>query len=404
MRRGGRSYYALNVTDINNPSLMWQIDGGSGDFADLGQSWSKPIKSKVKFNGVIHNVLIFGGGYDANQDSVTVRTVDSMGNAIFMVDANTGALLWSAGNHNGHDSVHADMDYSIPSDIRVLDMNRDGMADQLYVGDMGGQIWRFDIDNTGDFSNINFLVDITKIADLAGSFDAGGSPTTAAPADNRRFYYPPDLALAVEGKHRYLSLSIGSGYRAHPLNTAIDDRFYMIKLFDTHAKPASWTTLIEADLYDATANHIMEGDTTQKDAAQVALSNSDIARKEGWYLRMLGNGEKVLAGSTTIQNQIVFTTYEPTAANTGSCNPTQGTSRAYLVSLFDASPMLDINGDNTVNAADRVIQLQIGSIPATPTVIDTLESKPTVWIGPERLDQVNTDVESKRTYWIEESK
>jgi hypothetical protein len=33
----------------------------------------------------------------------------------------------------------------------------------------------------------------------------------------------------------------------------------MIKLFDTHAKPSSWTTLTESDLYDATDNLVNEG-------------------------------------------------------------------------------------------------------------------------------------------------
>ncbi|RDE24101.1 VWA domain-containing protein [Motiliproteus coralliicola] len=401
MRRGGRNYYALDVTNLNAPTFKWQISGGSGDFVDLGQTWSQPVKSKIKLGSTVYDVLIFGGGYDTNQDNVTVRTADGVGNAIYIVDANTGALIWSAGNHSAHDETHADMDYSIPSKINVIDMNRDGMADQLYVGDMGGQIWRIDLDNTVSESQLNLFGTITKIADLAGSYDSNGSAIAAQSADNRRFYYPPDLALAVEGSDRYLSLAIGSGYRAHPLNTAIEDRFYMIKLFDTHAPPSSWTTLTEADLYDTTNNYISEGDDAQKNEAAVALSNSDVARKDGWMIRMTNSGEKVLAGSATIQNQIVFTTYEPTAPSSGSCNPAQGTSRAYLVSLFDATPMLDINGDGNTNAADRVIQLQIGSIPATPTVIDTLESKPTVWVGPERLDQVNTDVESVRTYWIE---
>ncbi|WP_421861823.1 PilC/PilY family type IV pilus protein [Motiliproteus sp.] len=399
MRRGGRNYYALDVTNVNTPTFKWQISGGNGDFVDLGQTWSQPVKSKIKLGGTLYDVLIFGGGYDTNQDNVSVRTADSIGNAIYIVNANTGALIWSAGNHNGHDESHADMDYSIPSKVNVIDMNRDGMADQLYVGDMGGQIWRVDLDNTAtQLQNFGY---ITKIADLAGSYDSNGGAIAAQSADNRRFYYPPDLALAVEGSDRYLTLAIGSGYRAHPLNTAIEDRFYMIKLFDTHTKPSSWTTLTESDLYDATNNYISEGDATQKNEAAVALSNHDVARKDGWMIRMTNTGEKVLSGSATIQNQIVFTTYEPTPPNSGSCNPAQGTSRAYLVSLFDATPMLDINGDGNTNAADRVIQLQIGSIPATPTVIDTLESKPTVWVGPERLDQVNTDVESVRTYWIE---
>ena len=38
MRRGGSNYYALDVTDRNNPELLWTIQGGSGDFAELGQS------------------------------------------------------------------------------------------------------------------------------------------------------------------------------------------------------------------------------------------------------------------------------------------------------------------------------------------------------------------------------
>ncbi|MEH6824771.1 MAG: PilC/PilY family type IV pilus protein [Motiliproteus sp.] len=393
MRRGGRNYYALDVTDINNPRLMWQINGGSTGYEALGQTWSRPVKSKVVLNNVQYDVLIFGGGYDSNQDAATVRTADSMGNAVYIVDALTGAKIWSAGNDNTFNESHADMNYGIPSEIQVIDMNQDGIADQLYFGDMGGQIWRFDIYNTDNDSMLNQSVDITKIADLGGS-DA---------ASNRRFYYPPDLALAVDDKKRYLSLAIGSGFRAHPLNTAIEDRFYMIKLFDTHAKPSSWITLTEADLYDATENNIGGSDASLKTAAQVALSNTDVNRKQGWYLRMTHSGEKVLSGSTTIQNQIVFTSYQPKTAPAGSCNPIQGTSRAYLASLFDATPIKDIDEDGSITADDRVIQLQIGSIPATPTVIDTMDSKPTVWVGPERLDQVDTDVESTRTYWIEET-
>ncbi|MFT5720705.1 MAG: type IV pilus assembly protein PilY1 [Motiliproteus sp.] len=397
MRRGGRNYYALDVTDVNHPRVMWQITGGSPGFEALGQTWSQPVKSKVIFDNVKYEVLIFGGGYDVSQDDASVRTADALGNAVYIVDAITGALIWSAGNdstNNGsHNESHADMNYSIPSQVRVIDMNQDGIADQLYVGDMGGQLWRFDIYNTDNDNQLNQSVDITKLASLGGSDEAS----------NRRFYYPPDLALAVDGKQRYLSLAIGSGFRAHPLNTAIDDRFYMIKQLATHAKPTRWTTLTETDLYDATDNHIGGNDAALQASAQVALSNSDVDRKEGWYLRMQDSGEKVLSGSTTIQNQIVFTSYAPTAATEGSCNPNQGTSRAYLVSLFDATPLKDINEDGSITAADRVIQLQIGSIPATPTVIDTLDSKPTVWIGPERLDQVDTDVESTRTYWIEES-
>ena len=399
MRRGGRSYYALDVTSKTAPKLMWQIDGGitGDDFVDLGQTWSRPVKSKVQIGDTVHDILIFAGGYDPNQDNVSVRTADSYGNALYMVNAETGALVWSAGDGTHHDLNLTDMDYSIPSEVRVIDINRDGLVDQMYIGDMGGQVWRFDVHN--EETQLQHLVTGGVIADLAVTYDLSGNRTTAISADNRRFYYPPDVALAVNGKERYLSVGIGSGYRAHPLNIATDDRYYLLKQLDTHGAPASYTTLYEPNLYDATDNLLNEGDTAQKANAELALAASS-----GWYLRLTNNGEKVLSGGATIQNQVVFTTYEPNTNRSTSCNPAQGTSRAYLVNLFDASPTnQDINGDGTIDAADRVIQLQIGSIPATPTVIDTLESKPTVWVGPERLDEVDTDVESVRTYWIEES-
>jgi len=41
LRRGGRAYYAMDVTDITKPKLMWKVDGADGgDFARLGQTWS----------------------------------------------------------------------------------------------------------------------------------------------------------------------------------------------------------------------------------------------------------------------------------------------------------------------------------------------------------------------------
>lgn len=398
MRRGGRNYYALDVTNMDYPKQMWQITGGSGDFVDLGQTWSEPVKTKVSFDGTIYDVLIFAGGYDEDQDTATTRTTDNVGNAIYIVNAETGALLWSGGNHNGHDEVFSAMDYSIPSDITVLDMNSDGLADQMYVGDMGGQVWRFDINN--EETQLNKFVDGGVIADIADSTTAG----------NRRFFYRPDVALIVNSDGRFLSVSIGSGFRANPLNTAIEDRFYMIKQFDTHGKPSSYTTHTEASLYDATNNLLQEGTADEQALAELELSSADNQQslshpdvKYGWFLKMENSGEKVLASSATIMNQIAFTSYEPSAPSAATCEPKHGTNRIYVVDAAFGTPLIDTNNDGTIDKADRVTQLKTGSIASTPTVIDTIDSKPTVWVGTERIDNINTDVDSVRTYWIEES-
>lgn len=395
MRRGGRSYYALDVSNRANPKMLWQITGGATGttgFEELGQTWSEPKRITVKYDDGVHELLLFAGGYDTNQDSVTVRTADSKGRAIYMVDAKTGALFWKAGDGNGYDLNLSKMDYSIPSDISVLDMNGDGLADQLYVGDMGGQLWRFDIDQS-NVNQKNKLVTGGVIADIAGS----------TKDSNRRFYYAPDISLAVDNSDRYLALALGSGYRAHPLNEDVLDRFYLIKQFDyIYSAPSSYTTLTESDLYDTTLNLIMEGTDAEKEAAQVALSSSDASRKDGWYIRLTNTGEKVLAESLTLNNQILFTTYEPAATVASSCSASTGQSRIYVVSVKDATPSGDRDNDGDTDKDDRVILLNHGNIPSQPVVVDTEDSPPVVMVGTEPIEGVDSGKQVVRTYWYED--
>ncbi|OMH33723.1 PilC/PilY family type IV pilus protein [Motiliproteus sp. MSK22-1] len=391
MRRGGRNYYALDVTDRNNPTVLWQINGGSGDFAELGQTWSTPVKTKVKLNGVSTDVLIFGGGYDDNQDDVTVRTPDNMGNAIFMVNAETGALVWSAGNNSSHDLVLSSMDYSIPSDLRMIDVDFDDHVDQLYVGDMGGQIWRFDI-NSGATSASN-LVNGAAIANLAES---------GTTANNRRFYNALSLSYVLEGTHRYLALSVGSGFRAHPLNTSIEDRFYMIKLTDAFTAPTTYPSYTEDDLYDATDNLITEGTDEEQTAAETALSNSATDRKQGWYIRLGTSGEKVLAKALTVNNQIVFTTYEPTPSSLGTCQATQGTNRIYVTSLFDATPKIDQDEDTAMTGSDRSKEIVTVGFGGAPTVMAG-EQNSNLYTGAVSHSDIDLGPDSIRTYWMEEN-
>src|SRR5690606_15046522 len=132
-----------NATDRANPRILWTITGGSGDFTELGQTWARPVKTRINIGGTITDVLILSGGYDPNQDDVSVRTADGMGRSIFIVNATTGAKIWSVGPTASHNLTRTDMLYSIPSSIRAIDINNDKLVDQLYVGDMGGQVWRF---------------------------------------------------------------------------------------------------------------------------------------------------------------------------------------------------------------------------------------------------------------------
>lgn len=392
MRRGGSNYYGLDVTNPDSPSFLWQIEGGlaGGDFEELGQTWSTPVKTKVNINKSLHEVLIFGGGYDTNQDDVTVRTKDSIGRALYIVDAETGNRLWWAGpSGSGADLELPYLEYSIPSAPKVIDVTGDGLANQIYVGDMGGQIFRFDITNT---NKVDSLVTGGRIADLAGS---GAS-------DARRFYHAPDIFGIKVGGDRYLGLAIGSGYQAHPLSEDIDDRFYMLRMPDVTSPPVDakgvvdYTALTESSLYDATANLIQEGDASERVAAAESLGNAS-----GWFIRLTNNGEKVLSTSQTINNEVFFTTYEPTPT-TNPCVPAAGTSRLYHISALDGRAVVNYDGvgkDDELTASDRLVQLST-ILPANPQRM-RIDDTDIVCVGAEcrTVDSVTGVVE---TYWFEE--
>ena len=114
MRRGGNNYYVFDVTLKTSPKLVFTVNGGQGDYANLGQTWSRPILTKVNIGGTVKNVMLVGGGYDESQDANVIKLDDSVGNSVFMIDAENGNLLWSASNADA-DLILNDMKYSVPA-------------------------------------------------------------------------------------------------------------------------------------------------------------------------------------------------------------------------------------------------------------------------------------------------
>ncbi|MBI1422900.1 MAG: pilus assembly protein PilY [Gammaproteobacteria bacterium] len=399
MRRGGNSYYALDVTNRSTPILKWQITGGSGDFAELGQTWSRPVVTKIKLNGVDKNVLIFGGGYDTNQDNGTTPSPDSIGRAIYIVDASTGQRLWWASSDSTANLVLSQMTNSIPSDVSVVDINNDGYADRLYVGDMGGRIWRIDFDNATNTGASN-LATGGLLAELGGTVD-----NTAA--GNRRFYYAPDVAFVQRPTGPVLTVAIGSGYRAHPLDTNIQDRFYMIEDSSVYAPPPDnnsdgipdYPDYTESNLYDATDNILGQGTGSTLSNAQTQRNNA-----HGWYIKLRKSdgtfeGEKVLAESLTIQGKVFFSTFTPVvSAQSNSCAPSQGTAKTYIVDLWDATPPYDTVADGVYTKEDRAVTLVRGGIPPDPTVIFTPDGQTVVMVGTEKLN-VDLNLKLEKNYW-----
>jgi type IV pilus assembly protein PilY1 len=400
MRRGGSNYYALDVTNPSAPALKWVIQGGAGGtagFEELGQSWSKPIVTTIKYGGSTKKVLIFGGGYDPLQDNNPLNTPDDIGRAVFIVDANSGEKLWQAGHSAGSpDLLISEMANSIPSDIALFDSNLDGYTDRLYVGDMRGQVFRIDL----EASSTGISASSLRLANLGGVTEA----------DNRRFFYPPDVVFTQRpGLASYVSVNIGSGYRAHPLNplTAaglqgprVNDRFYSLR--DPYVVGAIPAAASITEITDGSGGNLF-------DATNSLINNStdidSLIAATGWYLTLgNGSGEKVLAPAITINGEIFFTTYTPpVSVSQSNCAPPPGQGRLYRVSLFNANPTTDQNGDTDNNdIIDRIDSLERPGIPPSPAIMFRENNTNTVEIvtcqGTE-CDPLPNAIQIQETYW-----
>jgi type IV pilus assembly protein PilY1 len=390
MRRGGKNYYALDVTDPESPKLMWTIDS-SGDFAEMGYTFSTPRVGMVDIGSGSIPVLMFAGGYDTNKDDRSgIGTNDSEGNAIYVVNAETGQLIWKAKRGTGGASAnafeHPAMLDSIPSTLTVADTNGDTLIDRILVGDTGGNVWRADLrgTNTSDWK-------ITLLASL-GRHATGLS----GKSNDRRFFHRPDLVQTSDGNGNFDAVLIGSGDRADPLDAAgpASNFFYMIKDRATAVGGGTNTGLIHTALTDVTSNCIQESGCTPN------LTN-------GWRLQMDSFGEKILATPLTMSGSVFFTSYLPQGGTSAAaCAPSEGAGRLYAVSLQDASSVInydstddtptadDPEGDDPTSRADRRVDLNSAGIPA-----EVVSIPPNKILRPDlQIDTI--DVATRwRTYW-----
>ena len=337
MRRGGRNYYALDISNLSSPSLTWRIEGGTGDFTQLGQTWSRPTPTTINWNGgSTKKVIIFGGGYDQNADNHLTRTPDTMGNAIFIVDALTGKHLWSATKGESKVDAKSRMKFSIPGDIRVIDSNFDRIADRLYFSDVGGQIWRIDLVDGKSADN-------KDIKDISGYVIARLTPNDSN-KHYRRFYSVPEVAKMEKDSSFYYAVAVGSGFRAHPNSLAVQDRVYMIKDTNVITGPPSVSPAI---VYNGHLLNI----TNNVDKARIERR---MATKKGWRLHLKNLGEKSMTPMLIFNSHLAFTTFTPTSeedtANSNSCGGGGGTGRYYQINLENGMPVKNFYDDTTPTA------------------------------------------------------
>ncbi len=320
LRMGGRSYYSLDLTDVSStdnasaPKLKFHINPtGEGSSTDplgyMGQSWSKPTIASVNWKGKRKLVMFVGGGYDMGYEAGTYdQDKGNKGNGagVYMFDANNGDLLWWSSSNpsassNAEDGTNAlkvdDMKYSVVSQIKTVDRNNDGLVDHLYFGDLGGQVWRVDIDNNQKSKTEAFAKRAVKLLDLH-----------KVDGTSARFYTTPSFTIHNGGTSGlFAAVSIGSGDLSSPMsapNSAGKDAIYVIYDKD----------VVKANLYQLPDTSLVSKNMTIGTVGNTLASNTngntktDLTRG-GWYYP-LSEKLRVLNDSVAIDSDLYVSVFD----------------------------------------------------------------------------------------------
>lgn len=149
-------FYALDVTNTlaaSKPIYLWKLNPTSSQAPYLGEAWSKMQIGRVKVGSNERWVGFVGGGYSVanclSEDGGTSTACNtpatgSPGKGFFVIDLTNGNILWSFTHGAATTSTTSpNMDFSAPASPLPVDADSDGFIDTVYMGDLGGNMWRF---------------------------------------------------------------------------------------------------------------------------------------------------------------------------------------------------------------------------------------------------------------------
>jgi type IV pilus assembly protein PilY1 len=280
-------YYALDLTNAAAipTSYKWHLGGTSmisaADRPYLGAPWSKMMVGRVRYyqGGQEYEkwVGFISGGYNGSDCSGggACGVCDCRGKGFYVVDLSNGHILWSY--TYGDD---ANMKYSIPATPAIVDTDQDGFIDTAYVGDLGGNMWRFKF---------------CRAADMLPGPGCGISGQTVnwtggrlySSATVRPIFQTATVAL---DNQRNSWIFWGTGNKEVPKDTGSGGTIFGMKDNDRS------TTYAIANL---------------KNISTAGQTYGTAETADGYYINLPGTGEKMLADPTVFGGVVYFTTYSP---------------------------------------------------------------------------------------------
>ena len=335
LRRGGPYYYALDITNTTSPQYLWSFTN-----TNLGETWSEPAIGKVRMaDGTDKWVAFVGGGFDST--FANYGSGSKVSEAFFAIDLANGSKLWEYYNATGSTDDRQYMNFSLAANPTAVDLDNDGYIDRVYIGDVGGQLWKFDVSAAATLSS-------GLVTNWTGKrlFAAASSQANPPPAGE---YYPTQSiygapSIAYDGA-KNLWVYIGTGDRYHPNNTG-SNRFYGIK---DNTSMTNGSTLTESSLTN--------------------LSSGSGTVTQGCYLPLASN-EKVLASADTFNSVVFFSSFTPVTA--AVCGSGGGNAKLYAINMTTGDAALNLSTGAPLAAGQAALAagISVGTgIPSRPIII-----------------------------------
>jgi type IV pilus assembly protein PilY1 len=337
LNKGGRGYYALDITDPENPKPLWEFTD-----ANLGLTFGNPIITKRK-DGTW--VVVFASGYNNGTGDGT-GTGDGKGR-LFVLDANTGAKVitgdipttaGTAGDPSGLAKINT-----------WIDDVADNTSKRFYGGDLQGNLWRFDVDN---------LVLPNQAALLLAKFQVNDS--TPQPITTR-----PETA-EISGKP-VIIVATGRYLNAADVEDKTQQSIYAVK-----------DSLTATGLGDVRANTSMvqQTFTVSDNTATISKNPVNWATNNGWWADLPHSGERVF---TNLALQFGVLSIATGIPNGDACS-SGGSSWRYFLNAADGTSSLVNAGElwsaNSLIAGQSWVKLRDGStIVVRPTTDGALRGE-----------------------------
>lgn len=345
--------------DLPFPALKWEFrdldangagpadDDANGE-ADLAESWSRPLVFRLPVcTGACDTdaepedrwVAVFGGGLS---ESPANSSGETTGNWLYMVDIETGKLLYKRGGTGA--SAPGQIVGSVAADVTGVDFDVDGFVDTLYFGTTAGYVYKVilgdgphELDETT--GRLEDPVGDEGLYDPFQIFSTGGRPIYL---EINAVYVP---------KMRANALLFGTGIRWDLWNdSAIQGRFYNILdqgWIDSpgastprdgvaEAACASCPQPLTESVYVG-----VDPDDYVSPTANFLYGNIAVDKLPGWYFT-LDPDEKLITEPFTLSGITFFTVFVPVETEVDDVCALGGESKIFVV--------------NTVTTAGYAIQ------------------------------------------------